>query len=723
MVQIDKIKKRITLVIVFMTVLLLFGCGAIRQRSIGTQTAQGTEEPLISRLEVVSASKNDEGVYCIQYPSHYYALTKEALNTKELTLLGLMQVTEPEDLPIQETQYLIDYLTALPDAEVEDGQSVSYRIFLSYVDENGSNVYLSKYGYETFPKDWDVFVDHFNEIIGQELLTKNREIETITPKFLTEKFGVTDSDVCEGTLQDVIDEEELTIASLDGDFRINDVLQRYYESVKEPLLSVHRPKELVKEESTEEEYEQFLADFFNKIGFDLSMERESDQEYFRLFENTETSSRFYTARTCDLDKLPTVKDPIEEYYQMDLDAHMEDMKCRTNFIYSANQKFILVPDWNDTDIMLTFCGENDKNNDNDRNSEAGKKQSNAEIDIVMVGDVLLHTAVSDSGKLLDGTYNYDHLFKNVKEEIESADIAIANQEVILGGTELGLSGYPAFNGAYEVGDALADAGFDVILHATNHALDKGEKGVRNCLSYWKEKHPEIEIAGINESSEQQDSKIAVIEKNGIRVAILNYTYGTNGISMPSDAPYLVNLLDKKKIEADVARAKEQSDFVILCPHWGTEYQHEPDKNQEKWASYFADLGVDLVIGTHPHVIEPTEWVKGENGNQTLVYYSLGNYVNATSGQGKGVADRMLGEMSKISLIKGTDENVKISSCSAIPLVSHLNHALQGITVYPLAEYTKELEKENEIKQQDPEFSISYLEEVWNETMQKESNFN
>ncbi|MDO5573240.1 MAG: CapA family protein [bacterium] len=337
------------------------------------------------------------------------------------------------------------------------------------------------------------------------------------------------------------------------------------------------------------------------------------------------------------------------------------------------------------------------------------------LNLIMVGDVLLHTPVTDSGELPDGTRNYDHLFIHVKDQIEQADIAIVNQEVILGGEELGLSGYPCFNGPYEVADALVDSGFDVILHATNHALDKGEQGIRSCLAYWQDQYPQIQVTGINESEEAQNN-IVVIDQNDIRVAILNYTYGTNGIAMPSSAPYLVNLLDQDKIREDVAKAREQADFVVVCPHWGTEYRHTPDQNQEKWATFFADLGADLVIGTHPHVIEPVEWVEGADGNQTLVFYSLGNFVNATSGQGNGVADRMLGAMADVSLIKNEDGSVTINDYHAHPLVSHLKSGVQGITVYPLEEYTPKLKAENEIIRQDPKFSIEYLNKLWDEVM-------
>lgn len=351
-------------------------------------------------------------------------------------------------------------------------------------------------------------------------------------------------------------------------------------------------------------------------------------------------------------------------------------------------------------------------------SEAGDAtEASASLQLIMVGDVLLHTPVSDSGKLPDGSYHYDHLFSHVKEQIQAADIAIANEEVILGGTELGLSGYPCFNGAYEVGDALADSGFDVILHATNHALDKGEKGVRNCLAYWKTSHPDMQITGINASREEQDTHITVIEKKGMKIAFLNYTYGTNGIELPSNAPYLVNLIDRDKIASDVEKARKQSDFVVVCPHWGIEYQHTESREQEELAQYLSDLGVGLIIGTHPHVIQPMKWLEGRNGNRTLVYYSLGNFVNATSGVGEGVADRMLGAMAVVELQRDENEDVQIIRETAEPLVSHLQSGLQKITVYPLSEYTQELETENEITVQDSNFSIAYLKKVWEQVME------
>ncbi len=334
-----------------------------------------------------------------------------------------------------------------------------------------------------------------------------------------------------------------------------------------------------------------------------------------------------------------------------------------------------------------------------------------EVSLVMVGDILMHTKVYESGLKEDGSYNYDHMFAKVKTEIESADIALVNQEVILGGRELGLSGYPAFNAAFEVGDSLVDAGFDVILHATNHALDKGKKGLLNCIQFWDEQYPEIAVLGIHEN-EEDSQEIYIQEVNGIKLAILNYTYGTNGIPLPKDMPFAVELWNEQQIAEDVALAKEMADFIIVCPHWGTEYVLEETSDQRKKAQFLADLGVDLVIGTHPHVVEPVKWVSGEEGNQTLVYYSIGNFINATSGVGSGKAARMLGAMAEVTIAKDEDtQEVYISEYGVEPLVTHNVSGSGQITTYKLSDYTDELAAQNEMIYQDYSFSKAYCEDI------------
>lgn len=326
--------------------------------------------------------------------------------------------------------------------------------------------------------------------------------------------------------------------------------------------------------------------------------------------------------------------------------------------------------------------------------------------LMMVGDNLLHKPVSESGRRKNGKYNYDFLFTHIKDEAESADAAMINQEVVLGGAKLGISGYPSFNGRYEVGDAIAKAGFNVVLHATNHSLDKGAAGIKNCLKFWRKKHPDIKVTGMNESAKAQN-KITYIKKKGICVAILNYTYGTNGIRMPESMPYAVNMLTKKKVARDVRKAKKKADFIVVCPHWGTEYNTGIDASQKRWAKYFLKIGVDLVIGTHPHVIEPVKWMKGKGGRKMLVYYSLGNFVNSTSRRGAGVARQFYGGMAKVNLRRNADGKVVISKAKFVPLITH-KKANGKITTYKVADYTKKMAAKNRISRCDSGFSFKRM---------------
>lgn len=338
----------------------------------------------------------------------------------------------------------------------------------------------------------------------------------------------------------------------------------------------------------------------------------------------------------------------------------------------------------------------------------------AQISLIMVGDILLHTPVETSAKQEDGSYSYDAIFANTGDAIQAADLAIVNQEVIIGGEELGISGYPAFNAPYEIGHDLVEAGFDVICHGTNHALDKGKTGLLNCINFWEDNYPDVEVLGVHDTFEDSE-EICYYEKDGIKIAILNYTYSTNGVPMPDNMPFAVDMLtdsNKEKIIADIREAEAQADFTIVCPHWGTEYYLEIDSHQKKWTKVFLENGVDLVIGTHPHVIGPIEMVVDEDtGHQMLVYYSLGNFVNWTSSSGEGIANRMVGGMAQITIEKDETGNTYIEEYGIEALVCHLEEGVNGVTVYFLDEYIQELAGRNQITYQDSEFSLQYCKDL------------
>ena len=331
-----------------------------------------------------------------------------------------------------------------------------------------------------------------------------------------------------------------------------------------------------------------------------------------------------------------------------------------------------------------------------------KISNNNIVQIVAVGDNLIHNSVLKSGKINDSTYNFNRLFEVMKKDFQEADIAIINQETILGGKFRPYDGYPNFNSPFELGDAIVEAGFDIVLHASNHTLDVGVQGVHNCIEYWK-KHKGIICLGINESEEERD-KIEIIEKNGIKFALLNYTYGLNGRVLPKDKSYLVNLIDTTLIINDLRRAEQIADFF---PHGGEEYVYKPNKHQRQLAQLMTENGADLIIGTHSHVLQSIEWIECDNGNKALCYYSLGNY---TSGQ--LASPRVLGGMAKIT-ISCENGSVNITNAGIVPTITHYEW-IKGTSMhktYKLSDYTNKLERRHSLNYYDSTFSTKNLQQL------------
>lgn len=338
------------------------------------------------------------------------------------------------------------------------------------------------------------------------------------------------------------------------------------------------------------------------------------------------------------------------------------------------------------------------------------------IQIVMVGDMLMHLNVTQSGFKDDGTKNYDHLFERILPDLQQADIKIVNEEIVFAGEDMGFSGYPMFNTAEEVGDAEAKAGFNVILHATNHTMDKWKQGLLNTIKFWK-KYPDIMVLGVNETKEQQD-EITVYEQNGMKIALLNYTYGLNGMPQPEDMPFAVNLIDENLMDRNIKKAHEVADFVVVLIHWGNEYQTFASNEQKNWCKWFLERDVDLIIGAHPHVIQPIEWYTDPNdGDEMLVYYSLGNYVTGTRAARAGVYEQAVGGMAKVELTRDSKGKVVISKYGVEPLVANIGRGgYQSIYTCPLSEYTEEERKNTILASNDPTFTIenceNLCEKVW-----------
>ena len=313
------------------------------------------------------------------------------------------------------------------------------------------------------------------------------------------------------------------------------------------------------------------------------------------------------------------------------------------------------------------------------------KSQDSKVTIVAVGDNLIHNTLIDAGEQGDGSRDYNSFYEEISPYIKSADIAIINQETMLGGSSFKYAGYPNFNTPWEVGDAAINAGFDIFTCATNHSMDIGTAGIEKELEYFS-KHPEVTHVGTN-ASEEEYNAITYYEKNGITFALLNYTYGTNGIPVPENKYYCVNLLKKEKVKTDIATARKNADVVIVLPHWGTENSHDTNEQQKEYNKIFSDLGVDIVIGTHPHVLQPVEWIENEEtGKKMLVYYSIGNFISHQVN-----LNQMVGGMAEITVERKGGE-IQITNAKLAPVIDYYRNTGNGykFRVFRLSDYTDDL---------------------------------
>lgn len=300
------------------------------------------------------------------------------------------------------------------------------------------------------------------------------------------------------------------------------------------------------------------------------------------------------------------------------------------------------------------------------------------ITLGAIGDILIHDWVYEDAQTGNG-YDFHPMFENVSSTLSQPDILLANQETILGGVELGISSYPMFNSPVEIGSAIKDAGVDIVSTANNHSLDKREKGLLTSLTNLDQLG--IPSVGTYSSVEDQQT-VTVMEKNGIKVAYLSYTYGTNGMPIPEGKDYLVNLIDKEAMKTEIHRARETADVTVMSIHWGNEYQRFPTDEQKELAQFLVNEGVDIIFGHHPHVLQPMEWLNASDGRQALVVYSLGNFL---SGQMRDYKD--IGGMASIRVTKqihSKGTSITLSEPSFYPTYVS-NQKLQNYRIVPLQE--------------------------------------
>ncbi len=342
-----------------------------------------------------------------------------------------------------------------------------------------------------------------------------------------------------------------------------------------------------------------------------------------------------------------------------------------------------------------------------KDSSAPDEDGTYTATLMAVGDNLIHEQIYNWALQEDGTYDFSPIFENLHDQIQGADIAVINQETILIDDRSRIASYPDFGTPIEMSDAISDAGFNVVLHASNHTMDRGVRGIYDTLSVWKNYFPDVTLLGINDS-EEEANEIRVVEKNNISFAMLNYTYGLNGAQPPADKKYLLNTLDdEEKVLNDVDRAEDMADVTVCFLHIGQEYSHTPTAYQKSWIEKVIDHGADIVICAHPHVLQPYDAVTTDAGNQGVVFYSLGNFMSAQSTPAK-----VLGGMANITVKKHvTDEgsSIEISDYSMTALVTHQEDR-QHYTVYRLCDYDDDLARKSVTYSRDPSFSCDKL---WN----------
>lgn len=302
------------------------------------------------------------------------------------------------------------------------------------------------------------------------------------------------------------------------------------------------------------------------------------------------------------------------------------------FDYSPADDMII--DNSSTQINLSDI-QNAINSGNTNTNVEEEKPKDITISMSVVGDIMCHdTQYKDAYNSTTKTYDFSHVFTNIASELRSADITIGNLETTFAGPDRGYSGYPTFSTPDALATNLREVGFDVLCTANNHSLDKGYKGLTRTLEV-------LDNNGISHmgtyASEESQGKILVKDVNGVKIAFLAYTYGTNGIPVPSGKEYCVNLIDKDQIKADLDKAKKLDvDLISVNMHWGNEYRLSPTTEQKNLADFLFENGVDIILGSHPHVLEPMEkrTITLEDGTTKdgFLIYSLGNFVSAQTKQ-------------------------------------------------------------------------------------------
>lgn len=302
----------------------------------------------------------------------------------------------------------------------------------------------------------------------------------------------------------------------------------------------------------------------------------------------------------------------------------------------------------------------------------------ATINLVATGDILMHNTVIASG-LQSGGYNFDHLYAPIKHLLTAGDYASVNLECALAGPSSGYTGYPLFNSPDAIAPALKNAGFDLVVTANNHILDRGYQGALRTMDTLRQAG--LDTTGTFKTQPERDNYL-IKDLRGIKVGYLAYSYSTNGIPVPADKPYFYNFLDKEQIIQDITALRPQVDLVVLILHWGVEYSPYPTASQRQMAHELFEKGADVILGSHPHVIQPME-VMEVNGQDKFVIYSMGNSMGNQNG-----VERNSGVVLNLQFSKYlTEDKTVLTGINYVPTYIHPYYVGQQRTfrVVPIEE--------------------------------------
>lgn len=450
--------------------------------------------------------------------------------------------------------------------------------------------------------------------------------------------------------------------------------------------------------------------------------------------------------------------------------YKEKLNSRTSFLVSVAVLIVLCLIFNQMDYIMIRrpAAQAKKAADAQKQKEEEAAATGPEITtatVLAVGDNFVQPSLLASGQSDNGTWNYDSVYANLKSDIQAADISIVNQETPFTTNHDLVSGTSPYATPSEIGDALVNAGFNVVTSATSLINDNGSSMINETLNYWKSNHPEVTLAGIHSSQTSTDSP-QIVEVNGIKIAFLNYTFpeygsqqtdagdgsmdssfdssdgsgdsssggtsdgssdsasgGTSdGSSSSSDSSgsttgsgSMVDTFSTTTVAAAIKKARTSADCIIFSANWGKTEEPMPTEYEKEWANFLMEQGVDVVIGTNPNVLQPYGYLTDDSGHNMLIYYSLGNFVT-----GQETLKHLLGGMATFTIQKTVEDDqtsIQIQDATLTPLVMHYSYDNQEYAPYKLSDYTDALASQHSVRESiGDEFTLENLQTKYDEIM-------